>query len=45
MPEGLSDGGDDSIGNQGGDSFSVKGLGEHWAVLINGPMSDDIPLA
>lgn len=42
MPEGLSDGGDDSAGGQGGKSFSVEGLGEHWAVLVNGPMSDEI---
>ena len=33
MPEGLSDGGDDSIGGQGGKSFSTEALGEHWAVL------------
>lgn len=43
MPEGLSDGGDDSKGNHGGDSFSTKNFGQHWAVLVNGPMSDDIP--
>lgn len=43
MPEGLSDGGDDSVGLQGGKSFSVEALGEQWAMLINGPMSDDIP--
>lgn len=44
MPEGLSDGGDDSAGGQGGKQFSVEGLGEQWAVLINGPLSDDIPV-
>ncbi len=43
MPEGLSDGGDDSAGGQG-KSFSIEGLGEQWAVLVNGPMSDDIPI-
>ena len=42
MPEGLSDGGDDSAGGQGGKSFSLEGFGEHWAVLVNGPMSDEI---
>lgn len=43
MPEGLSDGGDDSVGMQSGKQFSTQALGEHWAVLINGPMSDEIP--
>lgn len=43
MPEGLSDGGDDAAGGEGGRSFSVDKLGEHWAVLVNGPMSDTIP--
>lgn len=42
MPDGYSDGGDDSQGGQGGKSFSTQGLGEHWALLINGPMSDEI---
>ena len=42
MPEGLSDGGDDSVGMQSGKAFSTQALGEHWAVLINGPMSDEI---
>ena len=42
MPEGLSDGGDDSAGGQGGKSFSTEAFGEHWAVLINGPMSDEV---
>lgn len=42
MPEGLSDGGDDSAGGQGGKSFSTEALGDHWAVLLNGPMSDEI---
>ena len=42
MPDGLSDGGDDSQGLQGGKSFSTQALGPHWAVLINGPMSDEI---
>lgn len=44
MPEGLSDGGDDSAGLQGGTAFSTKALGEHWALLINGPLSDEIPV-
>jgi 5'-hydroxyaverantin dehydrogenase len=43
MPEGLSDGGDDSAGGQGGKSFSTEAFGEQWAVLVSGPMSDDIP--
>ena len=43
MPEGLSDGGDDSAGGQGGKSFSTEAFGEHWAVLVNGPMSDEVP--
>lgn len=43
MPDSVSDGGDDSTGLQSGTSFSTKGLGEHWAVLINGAMSDEIP--
>lgn len=43
MPEGLSDGGDDSAGGQGGKSFSTEAFGDHWAVLINGPMSDEVP--
>ena len=42
MPEGLSDGGDDSAGGQGGKSFSTEAFGDHWAVLINGPMSDEV---
>ena len=42
MPEGLSDGGDDSVGLQGGKAFSTEALGEHWAVLINGAMSDEV---
>jgi hypothetical protein len=42
MPEGLSDGGDDAAGGEGGQSFSTKAFGEHWAVLVNGPMSDSI---
>ena len=42
MPEGLSDGGDDSAGGQAGKAFSLEGLGEHWAVLVNGPMSDEV---
>ena len=42
MPEGLSDGGDDSSGMQGGKAFSTAAFGDHWAVLINGPMSDEI---
>lgn len=42
MPDSYSDGGDDSQGLQGGKSFSTQGLGEHWAMLINGPMSDEI---
>lgn len=42
MPDSLSDGGDDSQGGQGGKSFSTQAFGEHWAVLINGPMSDEI---
>lgn len=42
MPDGLSDGGDDSQGLQSGKSFSTQALGEHWAVLINGPMSDEV---
>ena len=42
MPEGLSDGGDDSAGGQGGKSFSTDAFGEHWGVLINGPMSDEV---
>jgi hypothetical protein len=43
MPEGLSDGGDDSEGMQGGKAFSVEALGEQWALLVSGPMSDNIP--
>ena len=43
MPEGLSDAGDDSEGGQGGKGFSIEALGEHWAVMINGPMSDEVP--
>ncbi len=43
MPEGLSDGGDDSVGGQGGKSFSTEAFGEQWAVLVSGPMSDDVP--
>jgi len=43
MPEGLSDGGDDSAGGHGGKSFSTEAFGDHWAVLVNGPMSDEIP--
>ena len=43
MPEGLSDGGDDAVGMQAGKQFSVEGLGEHWALLVNGPLSDEIP--
>lgn len=42
MPEGLSDGGDDSAGGQAGKAFSTEGFGEHWAVLVNGAMSDEI---
>jgi hypothetical protein len=42
MPEGLSDGGDDSAGGHGGKQFSTEAFGEQWAVLINGPMSDEI---
>ena len=42
MPEGLSDGGDDSAGLQGGKSFSTDALGEHWSVLVNGAMSDEV---
>lgn len=43
MPEGLSDGGDDSAGSHGGRSFSTEAFGDHWAVLVNGSMSDEIP--
>ncbi|PIA94301.1 5'-hydroxyaverantin dehydrogenase [Cercospora beticola] len=43
MPEGLMDLGDDAVGKQAGTNFSTAGLGEHWAVLINGPLSDEIP--
>ena len=39
----VSDGGDDSVGGQGGKQFSLENFGEHWAVLINGPLSDEIP--
>ncbi len=42
MPEGLSDAGDDSAGGQGGKSFSTDAFGDHWAVLVNGPMSDEV---
>ena len=42
MPEGLSDGGDDSAGGQGGRSFSTDAFGEHWGVLVNGAMSDEV---
>jgi hypothetical protein len=42
MPEGLSDGGDDSNGLQGGEAFSLKGLGSQWEVLVSGAMSDEI---
>lgn len=42
MPDSLSDGGDDSQGGQGGKSFSTQAFGEHWAMLISGPMSDEI---
>lgn len=42
MPEGLSDGGDDAVGLQGGKKFSVEGLGENWSVLVSGAMSDEI---
>ena len=43
MPEGLSDGGDDSEGGQGGKSFSTEALGAQWEVLVSGAMSDEIP--
>lgn len=43
MPEGLSDGGDDAAGGQGGKAFSIEGFGEQWALLVNGPLSDEIP--
>lgn len=43
MPEGLTDGGDDSAGAQGGKAFSTAAFGEQWSMLIDGPMSDNIP--